>query len=78
MGLFRGGDVGRGIVKGGLQHAVAEAKGALREGGIGTLFTSTALNAAKYVGLSLGRIEKAIPKPIKKQISLYSNFWDLE
>jgi len=78
MGLFRAGNVGRGIAKGGLQHAVAEAKGALREGGIGTLFTSTALNAAKYLGLSLGRVENKIPKPIKKKLSLYSNFWDLE
>ena len=78
MGLFRGGDVGRGIVESGLKHAAAEAKGALREGGIGTFFTSTALNAVKYLGLSLGRVERAIPKPIKKKLSLYSNFWDLE
>jgi len=79
MGLFESkGHKGLGIIKTGMQHAAAEAKDAYSEGGIVMCLSSTALNTVKYIGFALGRLETTIPKPIKKQLSLYSGFWDLK
>jgi len=74
MGIIGNGSKGVGLVTGGMKHVVSVAKSAMREGGIGTCATTIAMNAAKSVGLALGRIEPVIPMPIKKRISLYSVF----
>ena len=69
LGLFHGdGKQGIGIVKLGLSHATAEARRALADGGIATFVNSTAINAAKYIGFTLGRVERTLPTWLKRLI----------